>query len=208
MLTAIGRAARLLLFASALLAVLACSASPPASTPGTHATEAPRPTATPGAEPFSAARTDIGPVSTNPPGGMPSITEIITFPMAPREAVRRAVARAQVPRDPPFGALLGEPDAVHGRLMTYELAWERYSGGDPLPSFPHVHPRPSYGSCSWMARFPASAMCPGARTWRVRGSTIPGGWGGRVETGTLGSGRGDWLCAVAVGVPPGQASQH
>ena len=125
----IGRAARLLLFASALLAVLACSAGPPAETPAGQATKAPRPTATPGAEPFTAARPDIGPVSTNPPGGIPSMTEIITVLMAPREAVRAAAQLAQWPAIPQFGTLIGEPDAVFGRLLIYREAWKYYSDG-------------------------------------------------------------------------------
>ena len=127
MLTAIGRAARLLVFASALLAVLACSAGPPVSTPAGQSTEAPRLTATPSAEPFTAAGPDIGPVSANPPDGMPSITEIITVPMAPREAVRAAVKLAQWPAIPQFGTLTGEPDAVFGRILVYREAWKYYS---------------------------------------------------------------------------------
>ena len=101
-----GRAAGLLLFASVLLAVVACSAAPPAVPPAGQATEVPRPTVTPSAEPFTAARPDIGPVSANPPGGMPTMTEIITVPMAPREAVRAAVKLAQWPAIPQFGTLI------------------------------------------------------------------------------------------------------
>ena len=125
----IGRAARLLLFASALLTVLACSAGPPAAPPAWQATEAPRSTATPGAEPFTAARPDIGPVSTNQPGGMPSMTEIITIPMAPREAVRAGVKLAQWPAIPQFSTMIGDPSAAAGAVLAYGEAWKYYSDG-------------------------------------------------------------------------------
>ena len=68
-------------------------------------------------------------MSTNPPGGMPSMTEIITFPMALREAVRAAAKLAQWPAIPQFGTLIGEPDTVFGCILAYREAWKYYSDG-------------------------------------------------------------------------------
>ena len=69
-------------------------------------------------------------------------TEIVPdqVDMTPQEAVRRAVKLAQGRRSPPFGRLMGQPEAVFGRLLTYERAYGYYSYGDN-DRYPPVEPR-------------------------------------------------------------------
>ncbi len=57
------------------------------------------------------------------------MTEIITFPMAPREAVRAAAKLAQWPAIPQFSTMIGDPSAAAGAVLAYGEAWKYYSDG-------------------------------------------------------------------------------